>query len=66
MTYTLDDLERLARQYVVTSPLTDKLIPELILSSFLFWLRREATPTNDNLLQFNLVKEVGDGGQAKV
>lgn len=38
--YTLDEIKTLAREFLQQSPLTDKLTPELILSSLIAWLAR--------------------------
>lgn len=38
--YTLAELTTLAQRFLQQSPLTDKLAPELILSSYLIWLAK--------------------------
>lgn len=38
--YSADDIKELAREYLANSPLTDKLTPELVLSSFIVWLKQ--------------------------
>lgn len=59
MTYTLDDIERLAREFVAEQKASDEDMLDWTFSIFVAWLRQREMPTNDNLLQFNLVKEVG-------
>lgn len=38
--YTVSELTVLAQKFLQQSPLTDKLAPELILSSYLVWLAK--------------------------
>lgn len=45
--YTLSELRELSKEYLATSPLTDTLTPELILSSLLAWLGRKEREAND-------------------
>lgn len=54
--YSADDIKELAREYLIDSPLTDTLMPELVLSSFTTWLKQRETPTSD-VLQFETGKE---------
>lgn len=42
--YTLAEIEVLVKKYLTQSQLTDKLIPELVLSSLLGWLRKQEEP----------------------
>lgn len=54
--YTVADVKEAARLYLLNSPLTDKLTPELVLSSFVVWLDRQEFTTS-NLLHFEAREE---------
>lgn len=49
--YTLAELRELSKEYLTTSPLTDTLTPELILSSLLAWLARKEREANEQVGQ---------------
>lgn len=38
--YTLVEIETLVREYLQEIPLTDKITPELVLSSVMIWLKK--------------------------